>query len=301
MRGDQFFAQMSKRPPFTKLHPQLAGFLKDYLAHEKVVQFGEQYVVNTHFPPYPSRSFEQLVDGFSAVGDAEQKRLYSVTLAVTNRCDFNCWHCYNAGRGQDDITLGALKQLAADVQDRGAVMVTLTGGEPLLRDDLEEIVAGFDDRSCLILGTTGDQLSRERARRLKDAGLFALAVSLDSVEPLKHDRMRGREGAFRTAIDAIGVARDEGLYPYVVAVATREFLVEEHFFAFMRFVGEAGALEVHLLEPRATGRLADRKDVLLSAEEREQILQYQQQVASMKTRWESRGVGGFHSSIRAQA
>jgi MoaA/NifB/PqqE/SkfB family radical SAM enzyme/SAM-dependent methyltransferase len=283
MRGDLFFAQMSKRPPFTKLHPQLAGFLKDYLAHEKVVQFGEQHVVNTHFPPYPSRAFEQLVDGFSAVGDAEHKRLYSVTLAVTNRCDFNCWHCYNSGRSQDDISLDALKQLAVDIQDRGAVMVTLTGGEPLLRDDLEEIVAAFDDRSCLILGTTGDQLSRERARRLKHAGLFALAVSLDSVEPLEHDRMRGRDGAFNTAIEGIGVARDEGLYPYVVAVATREFLVEEHFFSFMRFVGEAGALEVHLLEPSATGRLADRKDVLLSADERERILQYQQQVAEDST------------------
>lgn len=57
MRGDEFFVQVSKRPPFTKLHPKVGGFFKDYLSQEKVVRFGDRFVVNTHFPPYPSRAF----------------------------------------------------------------------------------------------------------------------------------------------------------------------------------------------------------------------------------------------------
>ena len=90
MRGDQFFAEASKRPPFTKLHPKLAAFFKDYFAHEKAVRFLDYVVVNTHFPPYPSRAFDNLAEGFRLLGDADERRLYSVTLAVTNRCDFNC-------------------------------------------------------------------------------------------------------------------------------------------------------------------------------------------------------------------
>ena len=279
MRGDEFFVQVSKRPPFTKLHPKVAGFFKEYLAKEKVVRFGDRFVVNTHFPPFPSRAFDNLAEGFRLLGDAGQRRLYSVTLAVTNRCPYRCWHCYNAGRSQVDLSLEAIGRLAAELQDLGAVMVTLTGGEPLLRNDLEEIVGRFDDRSSLILGTTGAGLTSQRARRLRQNGLFALAVSLDSVHPEEHDRLRGRKGAFRTALEALRMAGEAGLYPYVVSVATREFLQPDHFAPFMRFAGRSGALEVHLLEPSATGKLAGRDDVLLSNAEKQLILDYQAQVA----------------------
>jgi len=55
MRVDEFFQSIAKRPPFTKLHPRVGGFLKDYFAKEKVVAFGDRFVVNTHFPPFPVR------------------------------------------------------------------------------------------------------------------------------------------------------------------------------------------------------------------------------------------------------
>ncbi len=279
MRGDEFFAQVAQRPPFTKLHPKVASFFKDYLSNEKVVRFGDGYVVNTHFPPYPSGAFDTLVEGFRRMGDADTRRLYSVTLAVTNRCPYRCWHCYNAGRSQEDLSLEALTRLADELQEMGVVMVTLTGGEPLVRSDLDQIAGLFDGRCCLALGTTGAGLTAARARRLRDRGLFAVGVSLDSIHPQQHDRLRGHRGAFRTALDALRVAAQSGLYPYIVSVATREFLRPDRFMRFMRFAAECGALEVHLLEPSATGRLAGRTDVLLSKAERALILDYQKQVA----------------------
>jgi MoaA/NifB/PqqE/SkfB family radical SAM enzyme/protein-L-isoaspartate O-methyltransferase len=283
MRGDGFFVQVSRKPPFTKLHPRVAGFFKEYFAKEKAVRFGDRFVVNTHFPPYPSRAFDQLADGFRSLGDAGQRRLYSVTLAVTNRCAYRCWHCYNAGRSQADLPLEVWRRLAPELQDLGAVMVTLTGGEPLLRGDLEEIVGLFDDRSCLVLGTTGAGLSAQRAWALRQRGLFAVGISLDSADEAVHDRLRGQQGAFQTALRAVAVARENDLYGYVVAVATREFLEPAHFRRFMRFAGDIGALEVHLLEPGATGNLAGRTDVLLTEPERRQILAYQNQVAEDET------------------
>jgi MoaA/NifB/PqqE/SkfB family radical SAM enzyme/protein-L-isoaspartate O-methyltransferase len=279
MRGDSFFTQLSGRAPFSKLHPKVAQFFKEYFQHEKVVRFNEQYVVNTNFPPYPSAAFDQLAGVFGALGDAATRRLYSVTLAVTNRCPFNCWHCYNAGRSQEDLPLATLKRLASDLQDLGTVLVTLTGGEPLLRADLEELVNSFDSRSCLILGTTGEGLTPERALALHQAGLFGVGISLDSDIEQEHDRLRGRPGAFRRALEAICAARETGLYPYVVAVATRQFLERSRFESFLRFAAQCGALEVHLLEPSATGRLAGRTDVLLSGEERQRMFTYQEEVA----------------------
>ncbi len=283
MRGDEFFVQVSRKPPFTKLHPRVAGYFREYFTKEKVIPFGDRFVVNTNFPPYPSRAFDQLTDGFRSLGDAVQRRLYSVTLAVTNRCPYRCWHCYNAGRNQTDVPLEIWRHLAPDLQDFGAVMVTLTGGEPLLRDDLEEIVGRFDDRSCLVLGTTGAGLTSERARALRRCGLFAIGISLDSAEEAAHDQLRGHAGAFQTAIRGMAIARANDLYGYVVAVATREFLEPSHFRRFMRFAGDIGALEVHLLEPSATGNLAGRTDVLLGEPEKRQILDYQSQVAEDDT------------------
>ena len=279
MRGDAFFAEVSKRPPFTKLHPRGAGFFKDYLSREKVVRFGDCSVVNTNLPPFPSGAFDSLVDQFAQLGQADQRRVYSVTLAVTNRCCFNCWHCYNAGRSQVDLPVEALQRLAAELQEMGAVMVTLTGGEPLLRGDLEQIAGSFDERSCLIVGTTGAGLTTERVGGLKENGVFAVGISLDSAEAEEHDRLRGQAGAFETACRAVGTAAEAGLYPYVVSVATREFLEPDRFMPFMRFAGRIGALEVHLLEPSATGKLAGRDDVLLRADERWRIFEYQQQIA----------------------
>ena len=90
MRGSEFFAELSKRPPFTKLHPKVAEFFRDYLSNEKAVEFAGRHVVNTNFPPYPSRPFDSLVDQFALLGDTDSRRLYSVTLAVTNRCSYNC-------------------------------------------------------------------------------------------------------------------------------------------------------------------------------------------------------------------
>ncbi|MHC4620630.1 MAG: radical SAM protein [Planctomycetota bacterium] len=133
MRGDEFFTQVLSRPPFSKMHPRVAAFFKDYLSREKVIEFNQHYVVNTHFPPYPSRAFDNFAEQFNLVGQVSQRRLYSVTLAVTNRCGYNCWHCYNAGRSQLDVPLSVLLRVVKELQDLGVVHVTLTGGEPMLR------------------------------------------------------------------------------------------------------------------------------------------------------------------------
>lgn len=279
MKGDEFFLKIANGPPFSKLHPAVAAFFKDYLKYEKVRLFNGRYVVNTHFPPFPSPAFDNLVEHFGLLGDVSKRRLYSVTLAVTNRCSYRCWHCYNAGRRQDDIPLTVLRELIHNLQDMCVVRVTLTGGEPLLRKDLESIAGAFNNRASLNLNTTGEGFTAERAASLHDMGLFAVGVSIDSENPEEHDRMRGRKGAFSTALRALELASKIGLYPYIISLATHEFLDRDRFMSFMRFAADTGALEVHLIEPCATGKLAGRQDVLLRKSERDRIIDYQKEFA----------------------
>jgi MoaA/NifB/PqqE/SkfB family radical SAM enzyme/SAM-dependent methyltransferase len=279
MRGDEFLTQVLSKPPFSKMHPKIAVFFKEYLSNEKVIEFDGRFVLNTHFPPYPSGAFDNFAEHISEMGDAAKRRLFSVTLAVTNRCNYRCWHCYNAGRNQRDIPLSVLKDAARQLKELGVVNVTLTGGEPLLRADLEEVAGAFGENACLNLNTTGYGLTPERARAIRDSGVFGVGISLDSLNPAEHDRMRGREGAFKTALDALHSVADNGLYPYIIAVATHEFLQPERFWKFIRFASEQGAREVHLLEPVAAGKLAGNTDVVLNEADKQLLLDYQKTIA----------------------
>jgi MoaA/NifB/PqqE/SkfB family radical SAM enzyme/protein-L-isoaspartate O-methyltransferase len=281
MTGQVFFQQLARDPRFSDIHPRLASFLKGYLSGERVTRFEDQFVINTHLPPYPSPAFDSMIEHFSSFGQSEGKRhLFSVTLAVTNRCHYNCWHCSNAGRCQEDVPLVRLQELVQQLQDLGVVMVTLSGGEPLLRMDLEQIVDSFGDRTCLCLNTTGAGLTQDRAEALRAAGLFALGVSLDSAQAMEHDRMRGKKGAFKTALRALDLADGAGLYAYMISMATQAFLRPENFSSFMQFITHTPAREVHVLEPCATGRLANSPEACLSPSEREQILAYQREIAA---------------------
>lgn len=181
----------------------------------------------------------------------------SAYIAVTNRCRYRCWHCSRDHRECAELDTAAMLRLVADLQDMGLSMVGFTGGEPLLRDDLEEIVASVDDRSSTVLFTSGDGLTAERAQRLKEAGLFGVAVSLDHHSEEVHDRRRGVGGAFQTALTAIRDCRALGFYTMIRLVATRDVIEGDAIDRYLELAGSLGVHEIRLLEPMPTGRLLD--------------------------------------------
>ena len=128
MKGDEFLAQVGARPPFSRMNPRIGAFFKEYLSNEKIVKFGEFHVLNTHFPPYPSPAFDNMVAHYNTIAETGKRSLFSVTFAVTNRCMYNCRHCYNAGRGQEDLDLKALGGIVSALQEMDVVHVTLSGG-----------------------------------------------------------------------------------------------------------------------------------------------------------------------------
>jgi len=281
MNGQDFYRKLTRDPQQWTLHPKLAAFLQDYLVHEKAKPFGGQWVINTHLPPYPSPAFDAMMQHFDHFGQTEHyRRLFSVTLALTNRCPYRCWHCYNAGRAQEDLSLATWQKTILDLQTHHVISVTLSGGEPLLRADLEQIISAFDEKTFLSLNTTGFGLTSERARYLKQAGLFALGVSLDAIDASTHDRLRGHRGAFDAALHALDAAAEARLYPYVITTAGHDLLTPEAFKDFWDFVAETPAQEVHLLEPCACGKLAGQENVRWTTEERNFVFSLQKTMAN---------------------
>lgn len=147
-------------------------------------------------------------------GGAPALSLLAVNL--TRRCNLACAHCYLDARtlaegDGDELSTTQVRELLEDVAGLGhGTMVVLTGGEPLLRKDLEALVAhGAGLGLPVVIGTNGTLLDEARLRALKEAGALGLGISLDSLDARQHDRFRGRAGSW--AKTQAGIERCRGL------------------------------------------------------------------------------------------
>jgi len=132
-----------------------------------------------------------------------------VAWNLTKRCNLECAHCYIAA-GSWQTAAGELEtaeclRIADEILAISpAAMFILSGGEPLLRDDLETIAEHATKRGAtVVVGTNGTRLTPERIRSLKSAGVTGVAISVDSLDEQYHDRFRHGAGALRETIAAV--------------------------------------------------------------------------------------------------
>jgi MoaA/NifB/PqqE/SkfB family radical SAM enzyme len=123
---------------------------------------------------------------------------------VTGRCHFSCRICdFWRDVPESDLDLEACTKIVRGLRPVAPLMLSLAGGEPLLRSDLPELVGmASRDHFCTVI-TNGWLMTREMARRLWGAGLRDAVVSIDYATPELHDRQRGKEGAFSRAVAAL--------------------------------------------------------------------------------------------------
>jgi len=151
-----------------------------------------------------------------------------VEFAVTYRCQLQCPHCLRwplMDPGRPELTPAEVHEVAGALIRIGALNINLTGGEPLLREDILEVVRqARPDRCFLTLATNGRALTLPLARALREAGVRMLSLSLDAPGPAAHDRRRGAPGSYREVMDALEVARQAGVRVSVCTIVTRDLL-----------------------------------------------------------------------------
>ncbi|MDT8341188.1 MAG: radical SAM protein [Longimicrobiales bacterium] len=132
-----------------------------------------------------------------------------VAWNLTRRCNLACSHCYiSAGSwhgGEGELDTAACRRILDDVLEvNPAPLLILSGGEPLVRDDLEELAAHASDAGAtVVVGTNGIGLTDARIDSLREAGVQGVAVSVDSLRPEYHDRFRHGGGALRDTLAAV--------------------------------------------------------------------------------------------------
>jgi len=159
----------------------------------------------------------------SLVKDLEKKHpLRELFWECTLRCNLSCRHCGSDCKVINQITdmpfedFGKALDSIASNTDPHKVMVIITGGEPLMRRDLEACGRAIYEKGFpWSMVTNGFAMTEDRFRSLRAAGLHAITVSLDGLED-DHNWMRGREGSFRRAADAIRMIAQSGITSDVV-------------------------------------------------------------------------------------
>jgi MoaA/NifB/PqqE/SkfB family radical SAM enzyme len=231
--------------------------------NERPHWFHDQIRINSAFPPYPSQSFDRIVDIIK-----NKKRLpHTIDFAVTSMCPYHCPHCSYGKRKKEDLSTNEILQVIEDIKDLGTAMLGITGGEPLIRSDLESIVAACSPEISTILYTTGFNFNKKRAEDLYKAKIDWVIIGIDSTEQKIQDAVRGKEGSLELGINALKLCHDTGIYTGINTIATREKINNGELERIFDLACSLHVGELRLNFPISTGRWAGQTNEQLKTEE----------------------------------
>ena len=184
--------------------------------------------------------------------DALGRPLHDLRISVTDRCNFRCTYCMPKevfGRDfaflhRDELlTFEEIARLARLFVRNGVEKVRLTGGEPLLRRDIERLVeqlAAIDGLTDIALTTNGSLLTREKARTLKSAGLNRITVSLDALDDEVFRATNDVDFPVARVLDAIDAGAEAGLTPLKIDCVVKRGLNESQIVPLARHFRNTG-------------------------------------------------------------
>jgi len=221
-------------------------------------------------PPYPSNAFNRFMDIV-----IHHKRLpHSAYTAVTANCPYNCPFCSYGNREYDDLTTEQWIDIIQQLKQLGTAIIGITGGEPLLRNDLEKIIKETRPEMSTIIFTTGYQLTKSRAQALADAGTDCITIGLEYTDEKKQDTVKKGKHSFQYAKNAIKYCNDVGIFSSIATIGTREKINNGEMERLYDLAVDWDIGEIRVLSPVATGKWLGKTDEILSKKEFDYLRQF---------------------------
>jgi AdoMet-dependent heme synthase len=207
---------------------------------------------------------------------SEVPELRVVAFEVTRNCILNCKHCRaTASRqsGVDELSTDECKRVIDSIAQMGEAVIILTGGEPMLREDIYEIAKyGVDRGQRMAMAPCGLLLNKDSCQKIVATGISRISLSIDGATAVTHDAFRGQNGAFEKLIVGIDAARSAGLEFQVNTTVTNSNIDELP--AIFELALQLGAVSFHpfLLVPIGRGKNLTHE--MISPEQYESVLNW---------------------------
>ncbi len=199
-----------------------------------------------------------------------------VAWEVTRRCNLSCVHCRAAAENhiyKNELDTKACLNLLDQIREVGEPIIILTGGEPLLREDIFEIARyGTEIGLRMVMAPNGTLITKENTAKMKESGIKRISISLDGASKTSHDRFRGVNGAFDGAIKGIKMAKSTGIPFQINTTITKTNLHEIP--GILSLAESLGAVAHHIFLLVPTGRGKYIVDQAIDAAEYEKTLNW---------------------------
>ncbi len=248
---------------------------------EKIIKFGDQYILHSFLPPIPSNAiwsnFKATVTNINKYTQhytGKRSAPVSMYLCVTNNCPNNCPFCSVKGKKLDkpELTTDQWITTINKLQNMGTAIIGFTGGEPMLRKDIIDIVKSVDDRSVSLIFTSGINLTKEKAMQLKQAGLFGFGVSIPS-NPFSEENLERTN----ISLKAMKISRDSGIYTTAHIVLTPKDITKKHLFRVFKLL-KPYVNDIRIFSPIFSGNminLLNPKEYLLTEKDKQKYIKIQ--------------------------
>jgi len=179
-----------------------------------------------------------------------------VAWEVTRRCNLSCKHCRAVAEDhpyENELDTKASFKLLDEIRKTGQPIIILTGGEPLLRNDIFDIASyGTKIGLRMVMAPNGTLITKENAQKMKESGIKRISVSLDGSTPQTHDDFRGLKNAFEQSLNGIEIAKQAGIDFQINTTITKTNL--EQIPKILKLAEDLGAVAHHIFLLVPTGR-----------------------------------------------
>jgi len=241
-----------KRPYYFRVLKRLLFFLSK-MNLNKFIKTSLGTKINLYVPSFPRKAF------FNACRKVmefnEKMPSITVLMSVTSACRYNCEHCYQKLDKGKDVDIDLLVDAAHKLQDMGVAFFNIEGGEPFLQyDRLRKLCAAIDDRSEILINSTGDGMTLERLEELKKRGnLLGIMFSLHTFDAERLNAFMKSPNAWSNLQNGISLCHRAGIDVTFNSCLTREDYYNGNFEKVMETAKEAGATIIQFIKPKAAG------------------------------------------------
>jgi MoaA/NifB/PqqE/SkfB family radical SAM enzyme len=258
----------------------------NFYKNMEVGRWKGKIVSNTFAPPVGSRPMIRALKGLVRSQLLPYPLPIAMTFAVTYNCQCKCIHC-SAGRhlrkDKKELSTEEAKKLIDAAQKLGVTIIAFTGGEPLLREDLFELISHVDKRKAMpVMFTNGQFLTEENVEKLAKAGLYSVFLSIDSPFADEHNKLRGMPGLFETAIEGIKRVASKGIFAGFSGYATRSGTERGLYRKLHKLAMDLDLKNIIYFDCVPTGNMLHDTSEMLTFDLREELHEYSAEVFRKK-------------------